>query len=208
MASEKQTEANRRNAKRSTGPKTPAGKRISRLNRLDHGLTSNCLLRDEDPEEFERLRESFAQQFLPLTGLKSELVWQLAHIALRQRRGQRFEAALVENLRARARQKAVSDAIYDRLHGSGGEEDHDDSGKKEIGLALTMDNRLLDGLAKLNRYQAAAMGAFLKTLRQLRELQKMDDTREGELIEATAMNDWSERASRIEDKSNEAGQAR
>ena len=40
MASEKQIEANRANAQHSTGPKTPAGKAISRLNALKHGLTA------------------------------------------------------------------------------------------------------------------------------------------------------------------------
>ena len=36
--------ANRRNAKRSTGPRTEAGKAISRRNALTHGLTSAKLV--------------------------------------------------------------------------------------------------------------------------------------------------------------------
>jgi hypothetical protein len=36
--SAKQTEANRRNAQRSTGPRTPKGKQQVRLNALKHGL--------------------------------------------------------------------------------------------------------------------------------------------------------------------------
>lgn len=39
MASEKQIAANRANAKRSTGPKTPAGKRRSSGNAFKHGLS-------------------------------------------------------------------------------------------------------------------------------------------------------------------------
>jgi hypothetical protein len=40
MATEKQIEANRRNAEKSTGPRTKAGKARSRLNARRHGLAS------------------------------------------------------------------------------------------------------------------------------------------------------------------------
>lgn len=40
MATEKQIAANRRNATRSTGPRTPEGKERSRMNALRHGLSS------------------------------------------------------------------------------------------------------------------------------------------------------------------------
>jgi hypothetical protein len=38
MTTQKQLEANRKNALRSTGPKTDLGKSISRLNATEHGL--------------------------------------------------------------------------------------------------------------------------------------------------------------------------
>src|ERR1700730_6760310 len=40
MSSEKQIAANRRNARKSRGPKTPAGKTVSSRNALQHGLAS------------------------------------------------------------------------------------------------------------------------------------------------------------------------
>jgi hypothetical protein len=43
MASEKQIAANRRNAQRSTGPKTEAGKERASRNALCHGLASPTL---------------------------------------------------------------------------------------------------------------------------------------------------------------------
>jgi hypothetical protein len=54
MASDRQIAANRANARRSTGPKTNAGKALSRMNALRHGLTAHKLLvNGESPQDFE-----------------------------------------------------------------------------------------------------------------------------------------------------------
>jgi len=58
MTNQKQLEANRRNANKSTGPKTPQGKAVVRLNARTHGLLSrDTLLPWEDPDDLDRLRE-------------------------------------------------------------------------------------------------------------------------------------------------------
>ncbi len=48
--------ANRRNTKKSTGPRSPEGKAVSRFNALKHGIDaeSQCLL-SEDPDALEVL---------------------------------------------------------------------------------------------------------------------------------------------------------
>ena len=48
MASERQIEANRKNAKRSTGPKLRSGKAKSRRNALFHGLSRSTSDDDSD----------------------------------------------------------------------------------------------------------------------------------------------------------------
>ena len=56
MPSDKQIAANRRNALRSTGPRTAAGKRSSRLNSYKHGLTAHV---DPLPPEQQQARDAF-----------------------------------------------------------------------------------------------------------------------------------------------------
>ena len=41
MASQKQIEANRRNAQRSTGPASELGKAVAKFNALKHGMTAD-----------------------------------------------------------------------------------------------------------------------------------------------------------------------
>src|SRR5689334_20567763 len=90
-------EANRANAKRSTGPKTAAGKSRSKLNALKHGLSAErVVIGDEDPREFEALRAALQRDWQPDTALESELVNQLAGILWRLRRVSAIEAAIVK----------------------------------------------------------------------------------------------------------------
>ena len=44
MSTPKQIAANRRNAQKSTGPRTTAGKAKTRLNPLKHGLTAETIV--------------------------------------------------------------------------------------------------------------------------------------------------------------------
>jgi hypothetical protein len=58
MVSLRQIEANRRNALKSTGPKTEAGKQISRRNAVRHGLTAETVFATlEDAEDYKASRQ-------------------------------------------------------------------------------------------------------------------------------------------------------
>ena len=103
MASKMQLEANRANAKHSTGPKTERGKVRSRLNALKHGLTAkDIVIGEEDPNEFEALRADLEADFQPRTRLEYELIERLAGLLWRLRRIPVLEAALIK-----ARQQEV-----------------------------------------------------------------------------------------------------
>ena len=108
MTSKKQIEANRKNAKRSTGPKSAIGKTGSRMNACKHGLTAETIvIADEDPAEFDSLRAAFTEEFAPRSAVEGELVERLAGIAWRLRRVPRFEAGLIE---ARGAETAKTDS--------------------------------------------------------------------------------------------------
>jgi hypothetical protein len=79
MATEKQIQANRRNAQRSTGPKTPEGKAAIRLNALRHGMRArSILLPGENPEERDRLCADLEHEWRPQNRTEQLLVEQMA----------------------------------------------------------------------------------------------------------------------------------
>ena len=66
MASEKQIEANRRNSRKSSGPKTAKGKARVRLNAIKHGLTAaTVVLPGEDPAVLEARVEAWKDDLRP-----------------------------------------------------------------------------------------------------------------------------------------------
>ena len=97
MATRRQLEANRANAKRSTGPRSADGKAKSSKNSLAHGLTAqDIVIADEDPEEFERLRAGLQADFKPTSTIELELVERLAGLLWRLRRIPVLEGALLD----------------------------------------------------------------------------------------------------------------
>jgi len=96
MASEKQIAANRRNAAKSTGPKTPKRKQVSRLNARKHGLRAQeVLIPDEEPAGFESYRKDALRDLAPSGFLETELAETIVKSCWRLRRCERIEAGLL-----------------------------------------------------------------------------------------------------------------
>ena len=75
MPTQKQIDANRANAQKSTGPRTEEGKAKSCLNRLSHGLASSAtIVPGEDPEEFKALLTDLMTEYEPATPTEQILV--------------------------------------------------------------------------------------------------------------------------------------
>lgn len=79
LITEKQLDANRRNAQKSTGPKTLEGKAVVRLNALRYGLRArSILLPGENPEEYHQLCADLESGWQPQNRTEQLLVEQMA----------------------------------------------------------------------------------------------------------------------------------
>ena len=96
MATERQIAANRLNAERSPGPKTPDGKAVASRNAVTHGLTSySGLLPGEKLEDFSDLRARVFAELAPDSAIEGEVAERIASLLWRLRRVPAFEAALL-----------------------------------------------------------------------------------------------------------------
>ena len=97
MATEKQVQANRRNALKSSGPKTQTGKAVASKNAMRHGLLArDVVIKGEDPEAFDAMQEALVLELAPEGAIEEQLVDRIAAALWRLRRLGRVEADIFE----------------------------------------------------------------------------------------------------------------
>ena len=150
MASKKQIAANRRNAQKSTGPRSEEGKARSSQNAFKHGLTSRTVcLAEEDEEQYMEVRILLAEELRPLGALETMVVNRIA--------AQMWRVSRVPGIEAE---------IFDRLR-------YDGLGMDEgLAGAWLRDGSPYEGsLARLSRYETALERSISRLLKELRHLQ-------------------------------------
>jgi hypothetical protein len=98
MTSFKQIEANRQNARKSTGPITPEGKLQSRRNAVRHGLTAETVIGAlEDAEDYKAFEATIIADYDAQSAVERELALRLASLLWRLRRATTIEIGLFES---------------------------------------------------------------------------------------------------------------
>jgi len=98
MTSFKQFEANRRNARMSTGPTSEEGKQRSRCNAVRHGLTAETVIGAlEDAEDYKAFEAAIISDYDAQSAVERELVLRLASLLWRLRRATAIETGLFES---------------------------------------------------------------------------------------------------------------
>ena len=157
MTTKKQLQANRNNAKFSTGPKTDEGKQRCARNALKHGLRSqHPVIPGEDPAEYQHKLDQLRADIKPMNALEDDLVEQIADTSWRLKRLSRIEAAIERNRIENAADK-TSNLLKD---------DEQIVGDGFTGWAM------LDYLGKLGRYEAQLSRRYHRAMNQLTDLRK------------------------------------
>ena len=90
---------NRRNAQKSTGPRTPEGKNRSKFNAVKHGMTARTLvLPDEDANVLQMRLETWIADLKPQNDVEQALVEHAVHASWKLERADRAEVARLSRI--------------------------------------------------------------------------------------------------------------
>ncbi len=157
MTTNRQIEANRENAKHSTGPRTDEGKQRCSQNAFKHGLRSkHPVIPGEDPAEYQHKLEKLRNDIRPLNDLEDDLVEKIADTSWRLKRLSRIEAAV------------------ERFHFEEHRHKEQNAGKDDeqiLGDAFT-DYGSLDYLTRLGRYEVQLSRRYHCAVKELTNLRK------------------------------------
>jgi hypothetical protein len=157
MSTETQINANRLNAQKSTGPKTPEGKEKVSQNAVTHGLTAlRPVLANEDPNEYALFRDDFFRHHTPAGILEEALVERAAESFWRLCRASTFETQVLNNL-VKESQNPQSDTTT--------------ADKDAFAEALLNDFRNTHVLERLLGYEMKIERSYYRTVKELRQLQ-------------------------------------
>jgi hypothetical protein len=142
--SEKQLAANRANALKSTGPRTPEGRAISRWNALQHGVLARAVIppaleQYESRDEFSFLLQTLHEDLDPRSALEEMLVERIATSYWRLARLLRAEAGLIAERQDTREQDVLRKQI---LSGA-------DSQSTKLSPAITALARVMDSPKRL-----------------------------------------------------------
>ena len=148
-SSPRQIEANRHNATKSTGPKTPQGKAVVALNAMQHALLSReAVIEGESEAELVDLGKRLRRQLAPVGELELLLVDRIVAAAWRLRRAIALETMLFDT------ERGDSSAYYGALAYK------NDQNKLQLlsRYELTLERSLYKALHELQRLQAERQG--------------------------------------------------
>ena len=193
MVSEKQVVANKRNAKKSTGPTSKPGKKVIANNALKHGLTAqeHLLLPGESVEDLVQLRTRLWQDVQPSGVIEEELVDRIVDGLWRLRRATHIETGILtyayhdrvckEAERKLAEGKVpdfsrfisdVPDALDDAEETLRMAVETRDKEVSFLGQAFIEDAENRNALTKLSRYETTLWNQVLKARQELTALQE------------------------------------
>lgn len=194
MTSQRRILANRRNARKSTGPTSEEGRKTSSQNAIRHGFfCREALISGENPADLERLIRVFRQGLHPVGALEEQYVDEIASLTWRLSRATRVEAGLfsseLSHLSAQYSLTGIKEMFDQVMAGSDVNQGElqvpglspvkASSDSDRVAFAFLEGARRSDVFSKLSRYEVML---DRRRTRKLNELARLQAARRGEPV--------------------------
>jgi hypothetical protein len=186
MATEPQIAANRRNAQKSTGPRTPQGRSIVSQNALKHGLTAaHVIISSESQADFDLYRDQILTELAPASPMESILAERIVNLSWRLKRASRIQNQTIETLNARNTSNPLTKLTQSLLY-KGRDQSQTSPSESSPELALgrlaIKDFSNAGVLERLLMYERRIENSMYKTLLELQRLNLIKNLNRGELL--------------------------
>jgi len=174
MATKPQIAANRRNAQKSTGPRTPQGRSIVSQNAVKHGLTAaHVIISSESQADFDLYRDQLLTELAPTSPMESILAERIVNLSWRLKRASRIQNQTIETLKARNTPSTLSKLTQSLLYKG---QDKSQTGPSESSPELALGRLAIKDfsnagvLERLLMYERRIENSLYKTLLELQRL--------------------------------------
>ncbi len=195
MATEAQINANRQNAEKSTGPRTPEGKAAVSQNALKHGLfASPTVISGEDQADFDLHHDAMFGEMRPVGVMETMLAERIISLSWRLRRAERMQNQAIDEMIEYLKPSPIDHYIYgatpmflrtDEL------KFHVPEPKMALGRVARRDwsnDRVLDRMMMYERRIESSMFKTMNKLKQLQIMRRIEDEGVAEQRAATQMS--------------------
>ena len=166
MRTEKQINANRQNAKKSSGPRTPKGKTRTAQNALKHGLLAqDSVIPSEEAADFDNHLTAIEDSYLPRNRVEKEIVRQIADVMWRMQRLSRIESSAIAASIERTRD------VQKRLYPDRMKEGHEGE-VQLLGTSMLNASKFLNNLA---RYDGHLSRRFFRSVELMMRIRRQDE---------------------------------
>ena len=171
MATEKQINANRKNAQKSIGPKTDEGKAAVSQNAVKHGLFAQSVIKGENEAAYEAFHDKMVAEMKPVGPMEILLVERIVSLWWRLERAERIQNQAIDVMIERDEPSPLEKSLQKWMPKDIGPDTRGAGPEMVLGRAIIKDfanSRVLD---KLMLYERRIENSLHKTMRELERLQ-------------------------------------
>ena len=184
MSTKAQVKANRKNSRKSTGPRSARGKAKVAKNAIKHGLfAEEAVIKGEDPEEFEDFREGLIKELAPAGHIECILAERAVSLSWRLKRAERIQNQAIDH----AIERKVTDPLPKSIRFLDCEAEgipfgdaRRTPGHLPLGRIVNSDWEICKMLERLSLYERRMESSFFRTLKELERRQLIRELKQAE----------------------------